>query len=568
MSFQKLVNIIHTNATAYPQPITARRITDENDTESSEESDDDSEHLLDYNARVLRRRQVQARGRNRLQPIQDLANGIAEHGDHLYNDVARPFFDEATFRIHVVVLTIGRLLLLLFWSVLEGIWWTIWSTSNMIVETVLTFFYLVGTLFIFGLQTLILVSLAILPILRDAPWYKLTAIPVAIVLVLVLTGALQGFMRTTTYICGEPGLIQEWAGNSDVCKQTQILATLHTENRELNRLVHASNFTLYSISGMAATGNLNDNPGFRLMTESTELVQFVATHKESLALLSKRRDLVAVANAALADVTALNKAAEKFTHNHRIHLHELEIKAHGILTDAKGFRAHSPYERFFLESASHFLPSTFSYTGVARQASRYAGITTHILDSKQTIAMLHQAKNVEFHMGRAEKSIEIAKETIAKYVPYWERDCQDHANAGVPGHIDCGVVNPSVLNKRLAKVLEEAKVAAQTIDKLNTSHFRINRAMTDLRSRLVLLLKIAAEDKTADGNKTIQVDAPSARAILHQFVREVGALDLLIGSGSYDVGVGLGGGVAKGSKHIELPDGRIVPHLEKYVNQG
>ncbi|KAM0704666.1 hypothetical protein Q7P35_007452 [Cladosporium inversicolor] len=565
MSFQRLANIVHTNATAYPQPITARRITDENDTESSEESDDDSEHLLDYNARVLRRRHVQARARNRLQPVQDLANGIAERGDHLYNDVVRLFFDEAVFRIHVVVLTIGRLLLILFWSALEGLWWTIWSTSNMIVETILTFFYLVGTLFIFGLQTLIRVSLAIPLILRDAPWYMLKAIPVAVVLALVITGSVHGFMRTTIYICSEPSLIKEWTGISDACNQTQIVVKLHGENMELIRLVHASNATLGSISGMAATGNLNANPGFRLMTESTALVQFVAAHKESLAPFSKRQDLVAVANAVYTDVTALNKAAEKFTLNHRIQLEELEIKAHRMLADAKKFKAHSPYERFFLESASHLLPSTFSYTGAARQASRYAGFTRHIVESKQTIAILQQAKNVQYHMEEAEKGMNITKEAISKYEPYWNRDCQGHANAEVSGHIDCGVVDPSVLNKRLAKVLEEAKAAAQTIDTLYTSHRRIKNAMTDLRSRLILLLKIAA-GKTVDSGKTIQVDAPSARAILHQFVREVGALDLLIGSGSYDVGMGLGCGVAMGSKHIELPDGRIVPHLEKYVN--
>ena len=83
--------------------------------------------------------------------------------------------------------------------------------------------------------------------------------------------------------------------------------------------------------------------------------------------------------------------------------------------------------------------------------------------------------------------------------------------------------------------------------------------MTVLRSSLKLLLKAALSGKPVG-----DVDAASARAILHRFVVELGKMDIMIGHGTYVVGVTLGEGDARGSKYRRLADGRSVPHAQAY----
>jgi hypothetical protein len=499
--------------------------------------------------------------------VQHLANGFAENGGHYYNDVARPFFDEAIFQIHVVVLTIGRFLPRLLWFVLETLWWSIWSTFDMIGETILHVCYVVGTLFIFGLQTLIRVSLVIPSILRDFPWHRLKQIALVVVPALAVYSFLHGFTKTTAYICDNPELIQEWTSMTESCNLTSTLDILKVENRELDKLVHANYAVVQSISNMSGIGRPNPHPGFGLTRETMALVQFAEEHSDGLATFSKNQDIVAVAKTVHKDVTAFNNAVEKFAHNHVIRLQELEIKMHHILADAKNYTPQTLYQRFFLESASFLLPSIFSYTSVGRQSSHLVGVTTHFLDSPQTTTILQQSNSITKHLNRAKQGINIVQEAIARYEPFWKNHCQQNGEAEISGHIDCGVVDPSDLNQRLQKALKETEVAASKLRELRRLHRIVKGAMTVLRGDLVRLLKIAAEHKSVAGNKSAGIDAASARASLHQFVVEVGAVDIMIGYGTYDLGMGLGTGVAKGSKFkSRLEDGTLVTHLEKYVS--
>jgi len=392
--------------------------------------------------------------------------------------------------------------------------------------------------------------------------------------VLVIISLLHGFLRTAVYICDVPALKQEWTTVSQTCNHSRTTGVLELENMELDKLVRANYAVIKGISDMASTGKPNASPGFRLMEETTALVQFAEAHSDSLASFSKGYDIVAVAKAVHSNVTALNNAAQRFGHNHRIRLDEMELKAQRILSDAKKFRAQSPTERFFLESASYFLPSTFSVTSVARRTSRHIGVATSFLDDPLTLTVLQQANNITMHMSVATQGIGIAKEAIARYEPFWKNHCLPNGEAGISGHIDCGVVDPSDLNERLAKALVDAQVASSTFNKLHKLHRIVKGGMAVVRSDLIRLLKIAAGDKTAAQDKNVagdkvfvgKLDAASARAVLHQFVVAVGEVDLMIGTGTFEAGMAFGGSVARGSQYKELPDGRKVPHLEKYTN--
>jgi len=621
MSFRRLANIIDTNATAYPpppplertnQPISARRSTDETDSESnatsnSEDSDSDNypEHLLDYNAHLFRRRQAEVRVRNRLQRVQNWANGIADHRDHLYNDVAQPFFDEATFKAHVIVLTIGRLLLRLFWFVLEGLWQTILLALDLIVEALWFVCNAVWASFEFALDLILRVVFAIPQMLRIAPWWMLKYIPGSIVSALLILSLMRGFKGISTFVCADPELIKEWTSLAGACNHTNIKGIIKLENVDLDKLVHANNAVFNSIVDMSGLGRPDPSPGHRLMRETLALVQFTEAHNVSLTPFSKRHDLVAVANAVHNNITAYNKAVERFAYNHHIRLEELEIRMKQILTDAKGHTAQSPYTRFLLESAAFLIPSTFSHTSASHQASHYAGVTTHFLDNPETITILQQANNITMHLGNAGLGLVTLREAITRFEPFWKRDCQPNGKVEVSGDRYCGLIDPADLNQRLKEALEKTQVAAAKPKELRRLHNIVKNAMTHLRSNLVRLLRTAAEDKTAaaaakddtaieDGSalfgyniaaklrtataaavaaagkrtpaagKKATVDATSARAVLYQFVVEVGMIDLLIGSGTFDINMSFDNTVARGSRYTRLPDGSIVPHLEKY----
>jgi hypothetical protein len=574
MSFRRLVTITESNATAYPrqrppildEPITPRRLSDESDSESNAtsvsgdtESDNGAEHLLDYRARVLRRTQAQARVRNTLQyahdrindgarPVQDLANEIAADGDFIYNGVARPFLGEVAFYIRVLAITISRLFIQLLWNIMNTLWWTFWSTLDLIGETLMTVVYMVWFVMRFAFNLLCQVFNAIPQLLRDAPWWILKPIAVAIGIVLVTVGVMHGLVRMTTYICNGPGL----ASYPEICNHTHTLAVIKAENGELHRLVVASDAIINSIGDMNKIGRLDSKPGPHLLRESTALVDFAKTHSVGLASFSKQHDIVTVANAVYGNVTAFNHALEMFKHIHAIRLAELETKTMRILSDAKAYTPQSHSERFFLESASYYIPSTFSHTSVADQVAHYAAVTSHFLNDTQTATILQQGNDVKSYIAHITSGISIAGEALGRYQPYWEQ------GRGDSDHTDRNLVHPLDLRDRLNKALKEVEGPAKSLDDLYRLHKKVRWGMTVLRLHLKRLSKAVA------GDKKVNLDPASARAILHQFVVEVAAMDIMIGSGTYEVGMTLGKGVTKGSKYKMLPDRSRVPHAVSF----
>jgi hypothetical protein len=578
MSFRKLVNHAESNATAYPppprpqildEPITSRRFSDESDSDSNAtsvsddtETDDDPEHLLDYRARVLRRTQAQARVRNTLQyahnrindgarPAQDLANEIADDGDFLYNDVARPFLGEAAFHLRVLVTTIGRLLLQMLWNVMNTLWWTFWSTLDLIGETFLAIFYMVWVVIRFTSNLLCQIFFAIPQLLRDTPWWMLKPTAVAIGLVLIIISVKNGLVRMTLYTCNDSALAPTLR---EICNHTHTIAILNAETRELDRLVAASDAVIYSIADMNKIGGLDSKAGPHLLRESTALVQFAKTHSGSLDPLTKQHDIVAAANAVHSNATAFNHALEMFKHIHAIRVTELETKFKRILSVAKGYTPQSAAERFFLESASYYVPSTFSHTSVAHQMSHYAGVTSHFLNDAQTATILKQGTEVSRYMLDITGGIQIAEVALKNYQAYWEVDHQ----TAYPDHTDRNLVEPSDLAQRLNKALREVKGPAKSLNDLYILHRKVKQGMNSLRSNLKRL------SKAASGHNQGDVDPASARAVLHQFVVELAAMDIMIGAGTYEISMTLGDGVAKGSKYKILPDGRRVPHSQAY----
>ena len=626
MSFRRLVSVIDTNATAYPPPppspiprsnlsISVRRPTDETDTESSatslsedSDSDNDSKHLLDYNTRILRRKQAEARLRNRLRPVQNLVNGDAQHDDHFYKDVARPFFDETIFMAHVVVLTIGRLLLRLFWFVLESLWRTILLALDLIIEAIWIVCNIVWASFEFTLDLLLRVVFAIPQILRNAPWWMVKYIPGSMLSMLVILSLMRGFKGITNFVCADPGLTKEWTSLAGACNHTQIKEIIKHENLVLDELVYANDAIFQSVVQMSGIGRPDSHPGHVLMRETLALVQFTEAHNESLAAFSKRHDLVAVANAVHSNIIAFNVLVERFAHSHRIHLDELEIRMQKILRVAKEHRAQSPYTRFLLESATFVFPNTFSHTSVGHQTSHYVGVTTRFLSSPETTTILQQANNITLHMSRAAQDLVIVREAIKRYEPFWKKNCQPNGKDKISDTVDCGVVDPADLSQCLKEALQQTQAAAAKPKELRKLHNKVKNAMTHLRGNLVRLLKIAAEEnitatadddniaakyktaaarkkttaaagkkmdvkdrlaiivgmKTSEGVNKYALDSTSARAVLHQFVVEVGAIDLMIGTGTFVAGMGLGEGVAMGSRYERRSDGSLVPHLLKY----
>jgi len=620
MSFQRLPTYYHSNATAYPpsnQPISPRRATDEAEFSTDSDSDNDSEHLLDHNARAHHRRQIEARVRNNrlqgahdrikdvLQPVQNLANGIAGHGDHFYNNVARPFFDEVMFQAHVVVLTIGRLLLGLLWFFLEVIWWTVWGALYLIGETVWFVCHVVWVSSKFVLDLLLRVVFALPQILRDAPWHLLGHIPVAIVSGLLLWTVVHGFMRMTDYICNEPGFMTNWTRLAETCNNTLMKEELRLQNKELDKLVRANHDVVYRISDMSGIRKPDYHPGYNLMRETTALVQFAYAHNDSLASFSKRHDFVAVAEAINSNVTAFNSASDKWAFNHHVRLEELEMKAHNILADAKTYKAQTPYERWFSQSAFFLFPPMFSHNIVAHHSSNYVAMATRHLEDPQTAEILRQANILELNLMRATQDLLVASKALKQYEPFWKNHCQPTEEIGISGHIDCGVVDPSDLNERLEKAMQETQESVKKLNRLNTLHKTVNDGLTVLRRELVRLLKIAAGNKVVAGNKTaaankktapsdktvhvkkgagkkgaaaarkkaaaedemINLNAAAARAVLHQFVAAIKRIDLMVGSGTYEVKMAFDDTVARGSQHKKLADGTYEPILEAYKNQ-
>jgi hypothetical protein len=600
MSFQRLATVYHSAATAYPpsnQPISTRQVADESSSEESD-SDNDSQYLLDHNAHILRRRNAQARARNRLQPAFDRINDGLQPVRHLANRVAG-FFDEAGFQLHVVVLTIGRLLLGLFWFIVEALWWTVWSIT-----------FLIGEIVWRVLDLALRIVFAIPQTLRCIPRHNLEQIPAAMVLVLIVLSLRHGFVRMKSHICDDPGLVKEWAPLSGACTGTKTMKVLGLQNRELDRLVYANDDVLHSISNMAGTGNLNPHPGNGLLRETTALVEFAKAHNGSLASWSKRYDFVAVANEVHSNVTAFNTAVEKFVHHHKIQLDELEIKAQRILANAKGYKLHSPGRRFFLETIFFLFPGIFSRTGAALQSAHYVNVATRYLESPQNTAITQHSNTYSLHMYNIKQGLITAREALVRYEPYWKIHCQQHGEAESSEHKDCGEIDPSNLKERLARALHETDVSEKRLNQMNGFHNTVREGLYVLRTDLRCLLKTAvwyhfattddtvADDKastgkkaaagkkrasnnnaaagnnTPTGNNTVAVEtavklnAASSRAVLHRFVVEVGLVDLFIGYGTFELGMAFDDGVTRGSRRYKrLADGRAVPHLEQYRNQ-
>lgn len=609
MSFQRLTTIYHSNATAYPpsnQPISTRQAADEISSEESEDSDNDSEHLLDYNARILRRRNAQARARNRLQPAFDRINDGLQPVRHMANNIA-DIFDEAAFQVHVVVLTIGRLLLGLFWSILVALGWTVWSITLLIGEIVWRV-----------LDSVLRIVFVIPQLLRRIPRHNMEQLPAAMVLALIALSLRHGYVRMKYHVCNDPGLIEELTSFSGSCTGPKTMKVLGLQNKELDRLMYANDDVLHSISKLAPTGNLNPHPGYGLLRETTALVEFAKAHNDSLKPWSKRYDFVAVANDVHSNVTAFNTAAVNFVHHHKTQLAELEVKAQRILANTKGYELHSPKKRFLLESMFFVLPGMFSHTGAALQSANYVNIATRYLESKRSAAITQHSINFSWRMYNIEQGLSTATQALARYEPYWKMHCQQHEEAEGSERKDCGYIDPSDLKARLAKALQEAKASEKKLKEVNGLHKKVREGLNVLRTDLRRLLKtsvrynfvtadgivavdkvstdkkIAAGKKRAASNKTvaskkpaasnksptgkktdaveqevIKLSAASSRAVLHQFVVEVGLVDLFIGTGTFEWNMGFDDGVARGSRRYKRSeDGRIVSHLEPYRNEG
>lgn len=597
MSFQRLVNISHSNATAYPllrsdAPITPRRFTDETDTASNTSSlpedadtDDGTEQLLDYRARVLRRRHAHARVQNTVQyahdrindglrPVHDLVNEARVDGDHFYNDVALPFFDEAVLQIQAVVITLWRLLIRLFWYILNLVKWTVVCTLSFINASFWSILDLIGASFWYTLDlvraprgfTLNLLRqflFAIPQLLRDTPWHLLKRIAVAIGLVLVSLSMLHGSRSTVNFICSDANAPQQSNALSDFCSHPNLIAVLDTERRALDKLVRASNTIIYGIGDMSKITTPNLAPGRHLLTDATALERFVEVHGGSLAPFSKPEDVVAVASAVRSNVITFNYAVEIFKHDHIIRAAELETKFQRILSNAKEYTEQSYPERFFLETAAYFIPSAFSYTGIARQTSDYLGVASHFLNDSQTTNILQQGVKASQSIINATQAILIVEKAISQYEPLWKTNCENseiRKNSGKKlfdgNRCDS---DPADLTAHLADSLEKSREAAKSVHKLHKLHKAVINAMTDLREDLKRLRE------RADGSLGDNLDAASARAVLHDFVVQVGQMDIMIGSGTFVVEMGLGGNGVKGGSRYEIrEDGSLRDQMARY----
>lgn len=430
MSNKRLLNVSRRYGNAYADlaqtdideaphsPITVRRSTDETDTDSvytnnSEDaaSEDDTGHLLDYRARVLRRRDAQARVSNTLHYAQDQINGGLQPVHQLAEDVVRgrdrlyDILDEAVFQAQVTVLVIWRLLLrslwyttsLLVWAVigiLRLIYIPIWLFLNVIATSLDYLIDLIGDAFGYIIDLLPRVFLALPDLIRNIPWSTAYMILVAAVSLAVAVSMMHGFTSMSTYICSDHKLAQAWATLPEVCNHANLNAVLKLESAELAKLVESSDTVMYGINDVADAVSPSLQPVRDLSTEAAALVHFVRANNESLTSVSKGQDILAISRAAYNNITAYDNAAEIFKFHHETRKTELGSKAMRVLTDARSFRAHSATERFFSESIHYFLPSTFSLTGVSRHTSTYLAMTTHFASHKETAAIGQHGNNM------------------------------------------------------------------------------------------------------------------------------------------------------------------------------
>lgn len=591
MSFQRLHNVSRRYGGPYPgqepyTPITARRFSDETDIDSiatsvSDDtvSDHDSRLLIDRRARDLRRRDSQARLDNTLQvaqdrirngisPAQDLANGATKDGGHLYNDVARPLFGEVIFKIRVAVTVIWRLFLRLFIYILELPDRIVWYTLDKARDLFFFVLFLISASFwvvldfaraSFGyIMNLLRRSfLAIFDLVDNFPLWTMKPIAMAIVSLMLAISILHGFKSMATYICNDADVARRWTAFPDVCEHPNLNAVLDFENTEVAELVETSNIIVHSIADLVNAAKPDPNPGQTLITESQALLEFVETHQGNLARFSQGHDIVSVAKQIHGNITTFNWAVGYFETEHTVRILELEQKINRILATAKKFSADSPAERFFSESMSYFIPSVFTHSRAARVTSDYVTAATRFVGDHATISIKQHAVQVSQSTYNAAYGLQIAKQAIVAYEPYWKFDCQNHDLFSDSDVARCHQ-DPLKLNKRLGSALENFQASAALIAELDGLHRVVVDGMGTLRADLISLLKDAQKHKTGE------MDAASARAILHDFVAQVGALDISLRKAPRVddegvIGLKFEGGVARGSKWTRLPNGELVP---------
>lgn len=556
-------------------PITARRSTDETDTDSiyttySEDpaSDDDADYRLDYRARVLRRREAQARVNNTLHYAQDQINGGLQPVHRPAEDVARGrdqvynVLDEAVFQAHVTVLVIWRLLVRSFWyttsllvwaifDILRLIYMGIWLFLN-VIATLLDFMIdLIGGAFGYIIDLLRRALLALPDLVQNIPWPTAYTILVAAGSLAVAVSMMHGFTSMFTYICSNPDLAQAWTDLPEVCKHASLNAVVQSESVELAKLVESSDITLNGIDNVANSLSPSRKPVRDLSVEAASLVHFARANNEGLASLPRGHDIFAISIAAYNNITAYERAAELFVFHHETRKTELESKAMRVLTNARSFRAHSPAERFFSESVYYFFPGTFSLTSVSRRTSTYLEMATHFASHKETAAILQHRNNMTQSMYNARQALETAREAIVHYAPFWKLECERANKASQSDHDKCHI-DPEELNEALRDTLERTRTLEAELGDLYTLHQAINRGMTSLREDLKRLLNDARNTKGGKAN------AASARAILHQFLVQVGGVEALMPSGTYEHGLTLGEGQVRGSRWIKLENGTMV----------
>lgn len=568
-------------------PITARRFSDETDNDSiatsvSDDtvSDHDSKPLVDRHARDLRRRDSQARLDNTLQaaqdrirngmrPAQDLANGVAEDGGHLYNDVGRPLFEDAMFKVRVAVTVIWRLFLRLILYILELpdriVWYTLDKARNLFFFVLFlisaSFWFVLDfarASFGYVLNLLHRILLAIPYLVENFPLWTLKPIAVAIGSLMLAISILHGFKSMATYICNDAEVARRWTAFPEVCKHPNLNAVLNFQNTEVAELAETSDIIIHSIADMANAAKPGPNPGNNLLTESEALLNFVETHQENLGNFSKGHDIVSVAKQIHGNITTFNWAVGYFETEHTVRILELEQKINRILATAKKFSTDSPAERFFSESVSYFIPSVFTHSRAARVTSDYITVATRFVGDHATISIKKQAVQVSQSTYNAAHGLQIAKQAIVAYEPYWAVSCQNIDLFSDSDVARCHQ-NPLKLNKKLEIALDSFQDSAALIAELEGLHRAVVNGMGTLRGKLIGLLR------DAQGYKNGEVNAASARVILHDFVAQVGSLEIppkkapTIDDGV--IGLQLDDTIARGSVWKIGSDGKPVPHF-------
>jgi hypothetical protein len=577
MSFQRLHNVSarYTNG-----PITARRFSDETDTESvtssqsdsvassdsgSVVSDDGTESgsLIGHDARDLRRRHAQARVNNTLQyahgrindgvrPVQGLANGVAQGGDSFYHGVARPFFDEVLFKIRVTCTVIVRLLFLLVWYSAElpvrFVWYLMdlarrafWSALNLIDASIWYVLDLANASFWFTIdmaqssfgilrQAFIATSASLRDLLRDVQWWMWKPIAILLVAFIILIvmpfiSVLHGFTSMATYLCSDTSISRGWTAFPEICKHSNINAVLSIENTELLKLTAPSDAILTSVRDLLESGKHTPPSRNELLRESTAVKEFAWLHQDDLAKFpfSRTHNISVIAEAIHGNATIFNTALDNFSSHHRDRVEELELKTQQLLDDANNFRPHSPFQRGFSETLCYYFPSLFGLSSVARRNSRYLSMATHFPMTPEAKAIPQHAVEISQSAYNIAHDLAIAQDALRRYEPFLTLACDTKEISGAKCH-----QTPTELAAKLEAAFARAQTSAAGVAKAYALHDAAASSLEALRGELGRSVDIAAGKSTPARG---EVSAAAARAVLHRFWVRMKVLGVVLGSG-------------------------------------